>query len=655
MKIKCRVFNCFSAVILFALSCTSETETPKPKCGDWIINQTDEDCDGMDFGSETCNTQGYYGGTLICTSTCKIDYSNCENAGICGDSIVQGGGGEECDTNNMNGNTCESRGYYGGQIDCTQNCKLDLTNCSENGYCGDGVVQPDFSEECDGNLDPETISCEDMGYYGGEIFCKDDCTYDLSGCSTWGRCGDGFIQAGAGEECDANNIGQSTCMDEGFWGGSLQCDQCLLNTDQCFVPIDIAAGTTHSCTVDSNGDVWCWGNGQFGQLGHGLDGTGLIELSPQKVIMPNNVKFNQISLGFIHSCALADNGTVWCWGAGGLTGNAQYIEDNYDPVLDQIANAATPVQVDTPDTVTDFVKVSVGYYHSCALDSQGKIHCWGLNNLMQLGQGLSSPVSFSATPLQVAEPYIGTGNYKDFDCGPAHNCAINTDNEIYCWGHATNGEVGIDPEAPFSPAFPITLNMDGMEIENLYVVPQPVKIDGTIVSVAGIEKISCGGGFLDDDAGGQKFHGHTCVSTIKKVYCWGSNNFGQTGNTNSGINSHHSPNKVELPWIVSNFENLTTGLGHSCATSFGTGWCWGLNIIGNLGSGDANLFLTPYPQVIKKTVPNQYFYEINSNFMHTCSLGRDRLWCWGNGTNGELGNGYRSYHYEPQEVSSPIN
>jgi hypothetical protein len=142
-------------------------------CGDGMVGG-DEVCDGMDFGEESCVTQGFGGGDLVCNATC-------------------------------NGFT-------------TQNCYV----------CGDGVLQG--TEDCEGTV-PPGVGCEDAGFTAGTLACNvDTCFFDTSGCSL---CGDGVISGMEG--CDSGDLGGQACTDLGFTGGDLACDNatCALNFDGC--------------------------------------------------------------------------------------------------------------------------------------------------------------------------------------------------------------------------------------------------------------------------------------------------------------------------------------------------------------------------------------------------------------------------------------
>jgi len=66
----------------------------------------------------------------------------------------------------------------------------------------------------------------------------------------------------------------------------------------------------HSASLKANGEVWCWGDGGYGQLGDNVALTD--KSSPVSVVGAHS--FVAISMGQFHSAGLKANGEVWCWG-----------------------------------------------------------------------------------------------------------------------------------------------------------------------------------------------------------------------------------------------------------------------------------------------------------------------------------------------------
>ena len=213
-----------------------------PVCGD-SVTDPDEECDGDDLGGQTCESLGLGGGTLGCSSNCMYDKSGCEFGSVCGNNNKEGD--EVCDGEDLDGETCQTQGFYGGTLACSDSCmEFDTSGCV--GYCGDGTING--GEVCDGSmLGGET--CETLGYYeGGVLGCLDDCSgFDESECEG-GYCGDETINGD--EVCDGENHNGETCETQGFYGGTLACsDDCMVfDTSECSVGppiswVNISGGT----------------------------------------------------------------------------------------------------------------------------------------------------------------------------------------------------------------------------------------------------------------------------------------------------------------------------------------------------------------------------------------------------------------------------
>jgi alpha-tubulin suppressor-like RCC1 family protein len=87
----------------------------------------------------------------------------------------------------------------------------------------------------------------------------------------------------------------------------------------------LTAGTDYTCGLSIDTRAYCWGNGEFGKLGNGTDVNRLI---PVAVGAPAEVVFTQLTAGYNHTCGLGSDNRAYCWGAGnygqlgdGATGN----------------------------------------------------------------------------------------------------------------------------------------------------------------------------------------------------------------------------------------------------------------------------------------------------------------------------------------------
>ncbi len=97
------------------------------RCGDGVIQSGNgEACDGLALGTATCTTEaGTYTGELSCTDTCQIDTSGC--TGVCGDNVLDEAF-EECDGTDTP--TCFELGLgFFGSATCDETCGLDTSDC----------------------------------------------------------------------------------------------------------------------------------------------------------------------------------------------------------------------------------------------------------------------------------------------------------------------------------------------------------------------------------------------------------------------------------------------------------------------------------------------------------------------------------------------
>gem|GEM_PF-2254638 len=155
--------------------------------------------------------------------------------------------------------------------------------------------------------------------------------------------------------------------------------------------VALAAGSSHSLALRSDGTVWAWGYNGNGQLG---DGTTINRSTPVQVKGPGGAGYLTgvvaVAAGWYHSLAVSSDGTAWAWG-----------ENTYGTLGDGTgANRATPVQVAGPDGAGYLAGVAAlagGRFHTLALGNDGGVWSWGFNGFGQRGDG--APMQ-TATPVQ---------------------------------------------------------------------------------------------------------------------------------------------------------------------------------------------------------------------------------------------------------------
>jgi VCBS repeat-containing protein len=224
----------------------------------------------------------------------------------------------------------------------------------------------------------------------------------------------------------------------------------------------ISSGISHTCALLNDGNVRCWGVGFSGQLGYASTANIGDDETPDTV-GPVNLGLGRTGIGIAgggtHTCAPLNDGTVRCWGNavnGQLGyGNTENIGDN-----------ETPGSVGTVDLGLGRTSAALagGEGHTCALLNDGTIRCWGANNSGQLGYGNTTYIGDNELPGSAGPVDLGLRDTAvAVTVGNVHTCALQTDGAVRCWGLNSNGQLGYantqsigDNEAPGS-AGPVDL------------------------------------------------------------------------------------------------------------------------------------------------------------------------------------------------------
>lgn len=215
--------------------------------------------------------------------------------------------------------------------------------------------------------------------------------------------------------------------------------------------VDVSAGTSHTCGVDSAGAVWCWGANQYGECG----AKPAPEVAPVRVAeLPPAAA---VRAGFHATCALSTDGRVLCWGDREFVGNGSapavfgetpVVVSGDLHVVDFDVGQKGGCAIDAEGEVTCWgrdaaparlrvaggVEVAGGAYHHCVARRDGSVVCWGKNWYGQLGDGTRRE---STRPVVVRDV---TG-VRALAAGPNDACAIDGDGVMVCWGRFDHGRL----------------------------------------------------------------------------------------------------------------------------------------------------------------------------------------------------------------------
>lgn len=326
-----------------------------------------------------------------------------------------------------------------------------------------------------------------------------------------------------------------------------------------------AVGARHGCALAPDGSAYCWGSNSYGELG-----TGSRDAMPGPTPVAGGHVFRSVSPGLSFTCGTTTGDAAYCWGSNsyGKLGTGSFPDAHVPaPVAGGIA----------------FRSVSAGVDHACGVSTRDAAYCWGYNPDGRLGstefrQGTPTPVS-------------GGLAFRSVSAGARHTCAVTPGGEAYCWGDNATGQLGSGSTTSSS----------------------------TPVAVAG------GRLFRSVHAGAT----HTCaLDTEGAAWCWGNNLLGELGT--GTYQEGNTP--VTTPAAVSGGLKLTSlavGARHTCGLAEdGAAWCWGDNLQGQLGTGGTSGSAVPV-----RVAGGLVFRGIAAGGARSCGTTTDeRLYCWGDRT-----------------------
>jgi alpha-tubulin suppressor-like RCC1 family protein len=284
----------------------------------------------------------------------------------------------------------------------------------------------------------------------------------------------------------------------------------------------VVTGSFHSCGLTAEGEAYCWGSDERGQLGIAqpasrcetfapLGRGGVMRITFRCSALPVRVagpRFASLSANTQSTCGLTPEGAAYCWGD-------SYSSANREPAL-------------VPGGIV-FRSVSAGTFFACGVSTSGEGYCWGENNQGQLGNGNNSS---SAVPVRVA----GGLSFASLQSGSSHSCGIAADGAAYCWGQNIDGELGAGLAS-------LTSNV-------------PVRVAGGI-NFRSVDPSS----FL------------TCALDVAgRAYCWGS---GVAGRLGDGRNQSSTTPVAVAGGLT--FESISVNTPTCAVTADGSTYCWGRN------------------------------------------------------------------------------
>ena len=450
------------------------------------------------------------------------------------------------------------------------------------------------------------------------------------------------VSSGESHACVLQETGSILCWgfnNYGQLGNGDQKDLSILSSERIFetLPVkvagmvdavSVATGADYTCALRQNGKVTCWGRFTFTKTIY----------SPLPKEIDGIVDAKKIFVRDSTSCALNSNNIATCWGSNvplwrgdifgwgsppsatvlgqnevkKIEGSCAILMDNsvvcwgYDQA-GGLGDGSNPTNSYSPRDVADIkgvISVSVGDNFVCAVNDEGKVFCWGANEVLagerfgRLGTGLLREPNYPNTPVGSSIPLQvkGIEDAIAVDTSLQHACAVTHRGSVVCWGHNQHSELGNDTA-------PKGYNRGTYE---------PVEV----VGLSDAKDISIGDGF-------------SCALRLNgSIVCWGKG--GYLGNS-TYISDSHIP--VEVAGIADAVA-ISSGASHACALrQTGKVVCWGSGSFGRLGNGTSENSLEPI-----EVVGLSDAVAISAGGTHTCAIKQNKtVTCWGSNVMGQLG------------------
>ena len=289
----------------------------------------------------------------------------------------------------------------------------------------------------------------------------------------------------------------------------------------------LAAGGSFAYVRNDAGELFVWGDNQYGQLGRG--GT-----SQNKNPAAFKTKNAEIDVKEIKAIYPGSDYSYFLMNDGAIYGAGNNV---HGELTAKGSRYATHVRIKLDDLTIK--KMAVGFGHTLALNEAGEVYAWGRNNAGQVGNGRAA---------NVYEPYkLELQNIVDIAAGGKFSLALDADGTLWGWGDNGNRQLANTKDKT---------------------IKTPVKLD---IGDRKIALLDAGGSFI------------AAVDTEGKLYMWGVNDVFQLGFDNGGkdVTSPHLVEELPLPVVyLASYSSQTYVI-----LSDGSLWGWGNNTYGQLGLG----------------------------------------------------------------------
>ena len=244
------------------------------------------------------------------------------------------------------------------------------------------------------------------------------------------------LDSGVEFACVLDEQGAAFCWGDGALGTSTSfttVDPVAVDTSGVLAGktlVELTTGDEHACAVDDLGKAYCWGEDDIGELGNGQAPASSVPVAVRDTGVLAGEALIDVEAGSYHTCALSDDGDVFCWGA--ILGDGTN-QTSTKPV------AADLSKIPLDETVTS---LHSAFDTVCAITDVGHAYCWGSSRSGQTGTGIVAGRVQRPTPVVRNGVLTGAELTELVMPSIATMCGLSTAGRIYCWGDDPNGILG---------------------------------------------------------------------------------------------------------------------------------------------------------------------------------------------------------------------
>ncbi|CAB0009589.1 unnamed protein product [Nesidiocoris tenuis] len=209
-------------------------------------------------------------------------------------------------------------------------------------------------------------------------------------------------------------------------GNKSMCDRpCIIESLRGKNVVDIACGGAHSAAITANGELYTWGKGRYGRLGHG-DSENQLKPKLVEALLGYHVFDVACGSGDAQTLCITEDDSVWSWGDGdyGKLGRGGSDGCKIPLKIESLAGLGV-------------IKVECGSQFSVALTRSGSVYTWGKGDYHRLGHGSDDHVR---RPRKVAA--LQGKKIISIATGSLHCVACSDQGEVFTWGDNDEGQLG---------------------------------------------------------------------------------------------------------------------------------------------------------------------------------------------------------------------